>query len=144
MKSPQVLWMAKGGAFFEQNKEEIHKINSKIVECRWNKNLKTFRPMKTERRITPNGEISVREPEVKKYSDDCDEVQGGWEILRVREDKKLPNDVKTVQRVRLTIKENLDIDALDSHLRDLRTKSKFGARQYTTNSIASGQPMDTF
>jgi mRNA guanylyltransferase len=145
MKSPQVEWMAKAGAFYESNKEKLHSFNSMIVECRWNKNLKTLRPMKTQKRTTPHGqEITVREVEVKKYSDDCDETQGGWEILRVRGDKKLPNDVKTVQRVRQTIKENLDIDALDSHLRELRTKSKTGARQFTVNSIAAAQPMDTF
>lgn len=88
-------WLAKTGSFFRSLQADPKAFQGQIVECKWHKNAKTFKPSNTER-----------------FTLDGSWEDGGWVIVDVRKDKKVPNDMRTSRRIVESIQDGLDVDAL--------------------------------
>ena len=67
-------------------------LNNTVVECKFDPDLVTYHPR----------------PEGNSYSEDFETRKGGWRILKVRDDKPLPNDLRVVGKVKQSIKDNIE------------------------------------
>ncbi|CAK0906606.1 unnamed protein product [Prorocentrum cordatum] len=89
-------WLAKSGELFKELKSNPDAFDGVIGECVWQKEAKTFTP----------GNNNV-------YTSDGAWEDGGWVLQRLREDKKLPNDLRTAKRVVESIEDDLSFEALN-------------------------------
>lgn len=90
-------------AYITFSDDEVNKIveckaEGKVIECVWDANART---------LIPNTNAPAPTGQYQTTSDDSIEQTGGWKYLRVREDKKLPNDDKQVQAVIRSINDNI-------------------------------------
>jgi len=88
-------WLAKTGDMFKKLREDPAAFDGKIAECKWNASAKTFTPS-DQLKFTVNG----------SWED------GGWVLQRLREDKSLPNDLRTAKRVVESIQDDLNEEDL--------------------------------
>lgn len=86
------------------------------------------------------GEFSYKRREYTINPVDYSLERGRWFLLRIREDKKMPNAYKTVVNVMESIKENLTYKKLESDLYEIRDRWKKREGKVETEETASGQP----
>jgi len=85
--------------FTEEEANRVSKQEGKIVECVWDPNRKTYLPKKG----------------VENWEDGTFR-NGGWKLLRLREDKKTANDEQMVEHILRSIEDNITSDELLSLL----------------------------
>merc|ERR1711862_895000 len=112
-------WLAKSGMAFKKLVEEPDKYDGRIGECRWQPGAKTFKP-ETD----------------WKYTIDGSWEDGGWVLQKLREDKTIPNDVRTAKRVVESIDEDLSLEDLRNMILEAQ---KNGSLAQSVGS-ASGYP----
>ncbi|CAK9018110.1 unnamed protein product [Durusdinium trenchii] len=103
-------WLAKTGEVFKVLKKDPKQFDGKIGECKWNPSAKTFTPTDAFR-FTMNG----------AWED------GGWVLERLREDKEVPNDLRTAKRVVESIEDNLTEEDLAAYIVKAKEDGKLKA-----------------
>jgi hypothetical protein len=91
----QGVWLARTGPQWEWLQKNSFRANGKVVECRWDPEAPTFEPA-TASTFTSEGRWG----------------QGGWVLLRVRDDRLTPNDVSVVEKVKASIKDGVSVEEL--------------------------------
>jgi len=81
-------------SFVAEEQDIASKAEGKIVECYWDKDWKTFVPKEGETWEEGNW------------------MHGGWRFIRVREDKKLPNDERMVDEIMRSITDDIKLEEL--------------------------------
>eukprot|EP00405_Crypthecodinium_cohnii_P049724 CAMPEP_0206608212 /NCGR_PEP_ID=MMETSP0325_2-20121206/52819_1 /ASSEMBLY_ACC=CAM_ASM_000347 /TAXON_ID=2866 /ORGANISM="Crypthecodinium cohnii, Strain Seligo" /LENGTH=673 /DNA_ID=CAMNT_0054125789 /DNA_START=90 /DNA_END=2111 /DNA_ORIENTATION=- len=89
------LWLAKTGDMFKKLQADPAAFDGLIGECCWRTDTKTF--------IPSSHHVFVNEG---TWED------GGWVLQRLREDKSMPNDLRTAKRVVESIEDDLNLEDL--------------------------------
>lgn len=97
----QGVWLARSGPQWEWLRKNSYLANGKVVECRWDPQASTFEP----------ATASV-------FSTEGRWVEGGWVLLRTREDRLTPNDVSVVEKVKASIKDGVSVEELGDTVKD--------------------------
>eukprot|EP00746_Dinoflagellata_sp_MGD_P136353 gnl/MRDRNA2_/MRDRNA2_70290_c0_seq1.p1 gnl/MRDRNA2_/MRDRNA2_70290_c0~~gnl/MRDRNA2_/MRDRNA2_70290_c0_seq1.p1 ORF type:complete len:602 (-),score=101.11 gnl/MRDRNA2_/MRDRNA2_70290_c0_seq1:98-1723(-) len=100
------LWLAKHGDAYKQLMQDPKACDGKIAECRWIPTTKTFNPADRMR-----------------YTTEGDWEDGGWVLVKLRPDKNIPNDIRTVKRVIQSIDDDL---AFEDLMREIATAKEVG------------------